>query len=516
MLGLFGHRATGSGQRNSSDRRFFALILLLATNALAQPYDLGNPVVRDVWVDPVAGSDSNGGATRATALRTLNEAWNRIPGTTTLTETGYRIQLVAGTHPRASVPNYFESRWGTARCPIIIQSADAPRSAHVLGDLNIFDTRYLYLVGLDITPDPPGDVVHCEKCDHLLVRNCHLDGGARRAQETLKVNQSQYVYVESSTIHGAYDNNIDFVGVQYGHVIDSRIYDAEDWCAYAKGGSAYLRVEGNDISRCGTGGFTAGQGTGFQFMTPPWLHYEAYDVKVLHNLIHDTEGAGLGVNGGYNILLAHNTLYRVGSRSHMLEVVYGARSCDGPEGEPTRQRCADYLAAGGWGNTNVDDGTNYTRIPNRNVYVYNNLLYNPPGFLSPQHFSVASPGLQTSPPAIADTNLQIRGNVIFNGDPETSLGVSDDTGCDSLNPTCNDAQLRVDNTINAFQPQLGGDLRPIVGSNVFGVSPIAIPDFSWSDAPAGVPTGSVSNAGLTGSVVGAFGSANMRRRTVRH
>jgi len=512
---FFGQRASGIGQRLAF------LLALFATSLTADPYTIGSITVRDVFVDPVAGNDSNDGNARATALRTLTAAWNRIPQSSTLTSTGYRIQLMAGTHPRASVPNYFESRYGTAQFPIIIQSADASRSAHVLGDFNVFDTRYLYLIGLDLTPDPPGDVVHCEKCDHLLIRDCHLSGGARQAQETLKVNQSQNVYVESSTIHGAYDNNIDFVSVQYGHIIDNQISDAEDWCVYTKGGSAYFRVEGNDISQCGTGGFTAGQGTGFQFMTPPWIHYEAYDIKVLHNVIHDTQGAGLGVNGGYDILLAHNTLYRIGSRSHLLEVVYGARSCDGQPGDPTRQRCTDYLALGGWGTTVVDDGTNYTRIPNRNVYVYNNLIYNPPGFTSPQHFTVAAPLEQTSPPAIADTNLRIRGNVIFNGDVETPLGVSDDTGCDASNPTCNDVQLRADNTINTLQPQVASDLHPIPGSNLFSVTPIVIPDFAWSDAPTGTPTGSISNAGLTSSVVGAFGgtttpTSNPRRRTVRH
>ena len=60
-----------------------------------------------------------------------------------------------------------------------------------------------------------------------------------------------------------------------------------------------------------------GQGTGLQFMTAPWLHYEAYGIRVVNNIVHDTEGAGLGVNGGYNVLIAWNTLYRVGRRSHV-------------------------------------------------------------------------------------------------------------------------------------------------------------------------------------------------------
>jgi hypothetical protein len=402
-------------------------------------------VLLDVWVDPLNGQDTSDGTTRATAVRTLAEAWRRVPRETPLT-TGVRIQLMAGEHPRSSIPVYFESRWGTVDAPIIIQSADGSRTAHLRGDLNLFDVRHLSLVGLDIRPDPPGDVVHCELCDHFTIRDSHLDGGARAAHETLKINQSQYVYIESSDIHGADDNAIDLVAVQYGHVIDNRIWDAQDWCMYAKGGSAYLRIERNEIFQCGTGGFTAGQGTGFQYMVSPWLHYEAYGITAKNNSIHDTEGAGLGVNGGYNILFAYNTLERVGSRSHMIEVVYGARSCDGDAADPSRVRCQQNLDAGGWGNTLIADGNNYTRIPNRNVFIYNNVLRNPNGFVSPAIFSIAEPdeGLR------ADENLQIRGNTIVNagdlGAPESILS---------------------ENTING------------AGSN----QTYAIPPFTWTDAP---------------------------------
>jgi hypothetical protein len=477
----------------------FVSSLAVAQSALAQPYEIGSPVLRDLWVDPAGGNDANSGASRATALRTLDAAWRMIPQGTTLTGTGYRIQLLSGVHPRASVPNYFESRHGTASCPIIIQSADGTRTAHVEGDLNLFDVRYLYLIGLDLVPNPPTDVVHCDSCDHFLIRDCHLRGGTE-VQETLKVNQSQYVYVESSDIHGAWDNAIDFVAVQYGHVLANRIHDAGDWCEYAKGGSAHLRIEGNELYDCGTGGFTAGQGTGFQFMSPPWIHYEAYDIKVVNNVIHDTDGAGLGVNGGYDILLAHNTLVRVGSRSHMLEVVFGLRSCDGQPGDADRGRCQSYLNLGGWGTTEVSNGENDVYIPNRNVFIYNNVFYNPPGFLSSQLFSVGNPrsneaGANAPSTAVADTNLRIRGNLFFDGDSNTPLGLGENDDCSPSNPTCSPTQLRADNTINAFEPRLGSDYRPVAGGNVLTARTFAIPDFGWSDAPAppAVPPGTLSN-----------------------
>lgn len=223
------------------------LFLTLAPGALAaNPYLIGNIIVEDVWVDPVSGDDANSGTSRATSLRTITEAWNRIPEATTLQAHGYRIQLAAGTYAEEAIPNYLESRWGTAEFPIIIQSADAKWSAQLAGDLNVFDTRYLYLIGLNMVPQPAGDVFHCEHCDHILIRDSRLDGGDQ-AHETIKVNQSQHIYIETSDVRGAEDNAIDFVGVQYGHVIDSTISDAQDWCMYAKGGSAYLRIEGNEI-----------------------------------------------------------------------------------------------------------------------------------------------------------------------------------------------------------------------------------------------------------------------------
>ena len=67
-------------------------------------FEIGNPVLTEIWVDPLNGDDANNGATRAQALRTVRAAWNRIPAGTVLTETGYRIQLVAGDYTTENFP----------------------------------------------------------------------------------------------------------------------------------------------------------------------------------------------------------------------------------------------------------------------------------------------------------------------------------------------------------------------------------------------------------------------------
>lgn len=404
--------------------------------------------------------------------------------------------LTAGAYPDDTFPHYWESRYGTFAAPIVVQSADGPLAAQLHGYVNVFDTRYLYF--LDVAIRNGGNVFHCEQCNHLLLRGCQLDGGQRQAHETLKVNQSSHLYVEDCEIRGAWENAVDGVAVQYGHVTRSRIHSADDWCMYFKGGSAYLRIEANEIFDCGTGGFTAGQGTGFEFMVSPWLHYEAYDIKFVNNLIHDTDGAGMGVNGGYNILLAHNTLYRIGRRSHVIEVALGGRGCDGDA-----SRCAAHLAEGGWGPPQVGGDE---PIPNRNILIYNNIVYNPEGWTSRwQHFFISPPltpsaSSRIPSPAQSDTNLQIRGNVVWNGPADHPLGIEGgEEGCPPANPTCNETQLRGENAINTLHPHLqdpaAGNYRPVADGTLEQATTFPIPPFTWVDSPAppAVPVGELPN-----------------------
>ena len=70
---------------------------LMAADPSLPLLDIGTPAVVDLWVDPVRGSDAAPGATREQALRTLAEAWRRVPEGVPLTA-GFRINLAAGTY----------------------------------------------------------------------------------------------------------------------------------------------------------------------------------------------------------------------------------------------------------------------------------------------------------------------------------------------------------------------------------------------------------------------------------
>lgn len=477
------------------------ITLFIVSLSLADSYDIGTPSVINLYVNETTGSDSNSGTSSSSPLRTISAAWNQIPRGSPLS-IGYKINLLSSEH--TLMPHYWEERYGTFNHPIIISGSG---NTVLRGDMNVYDVRYLYVT--DLTIRPGGDAFHCEKCDHVLLKNVTLDGGSD-AHETLKVNQSQYFYIENSDIGGAGDNAVDFVAVQYGHIRNTRIHDAGDWCLYLKGGSAYFTVEGSRIYNCGTGGFTAGQGTGFEFMTSPWLHYEAYDLKFINNLVYDTEGACFGVNGGYNILIAHNSCARVGSRSHVAEVVFGLRSCDGDA-----SACESRRLIGGWGiNTIGDPGVQ--PIPNRNVYIYNNLIINQTASAW-QHFAIYGPrtpnvSSNIPNPARTDTNLQIKGNIIWNGSSSHPLGIEDSSeGC--RNDSCNETQLRADNHINTFEPDVvdlnSNDLRPLSG--ILAISGVVIPSFSGGDRVSTplAPEGDLTNQVLKDRSGGSRGSARV-------
>jgi hypothetical protein len=435
--------------RGWGSRASLAVALAVAMGVIFAPAPPAE-AASDLWVDPSRGRDSAAG-TKSSPLRTLSEAWGRLPA---VASTPTTIQLRAGDY-RGRSPVYWEDHSGTATSPVVIRSFDG-RGKALLPAVNLFGVSWIEFRGIKFRDG--GDVVHCEQCSHFTLRNSIVEGVG--AQETFKANQSEWVSILDSSLRGAGDNVVDMVAVRHIRLRRNRIAGAGDWCGYAKGGSVDVIVTSNLFTRCGTGGFSAGQGTGFQFMEPPWLHYEAIGVVIRGNTVTETEGAAFGVQGGFGVLVEDNVARRVGRRSHVLEVVFGGRSCDGQPGDPGRERCQQYLDQGGWGTTVVDDGSNGVDIPSRHVQFAGNVILNPAPYRSTwQHLTVfgetgPQPGTGAPSEGAADTDLRFYRNVIWNGAASMPLGVEEGTGCAPSNPTCNPAQLRADNRINTRLPVL--------------------------------------------------------------
>ncbi len=506
---------------------FFIVAFADVSHAITY-YDTGTPTLTDIWVDPVSGNDSNSGASTAAALKTITRAWRLVPIGTVLSITGYRINLLPGNYPCEPGPeadnciNYFSDIKGTFQFPVIIRAYYGPGSVIIRGGLNINNVSYLYLIALNMaggTPLPTNssgnNLLHLAGSDHVLLKGLTLAGPScdndtcNNLQEVLKVNQTQYLYVEDCTIGGAWHSSVDYMVVQYGHFLNNRLHTAGQWCMYLKGGSSYLRIEGNELNGCQLG-FEAGQSANFAMMQSPWLHYDAYDIKFVNNILHDIPGIGMSVAGGYNVLFAYNTLYKVGISLTvgygLMDFIHGERNCTATDELPNPvPRCASFIAAGGWGPDFLTDSQ--AAVPNHKVYVYNNIFYNPtPTQTLYSHLNVYGPltppeGFKNFPtPSKADDNLVVRGNMIWNGLPDHPLGIEDSSrGCRDTNPTCNATQLKADNSINTVEPQfvdpVGGNFHPASGGNVFSAVSYAIPEFTWSDAPVlpYVPQGALNN-----------------------
>ena len=536
----------------------------LGTSGTATPYpvNLLDLPTTPIWV-ATDGVDTNNGSEKS-PFRTVKRALQHVRDSPA--DRAYRIYLRAGTYTEDV--QIFDRR-GTSRTPLVISSAPGRSSstgevtevATLVGSLNIKRVSHLYLLGGSTEDNPytliidggqesesglyAGNVVQCEECEHFLIRHARLRGNRegvelrrvmgrtqvnQAAGEVLKVNQSQHVYVEDSDIGGAAGENgnaIDFVAVQYGHILNNKLHDAVDWCAYVKGGSAHILVEGNEMWECGwrpagvdkqsKGGFAAGEGTGLQFMTGlvgaevrPWLHYEAYFIRVVNNVVHHVPGAGFSVQGGYNVVFAFNTLYRIGEVGQLLAIGYGQRSCD-PDGNEMdtideRLPCRTNLDRGAWGTTRRPSSDNYVRIPNRHVYVVNNVFYNPSGYRSRyQQFSVDTAyerpwnvessveGDYTRPPpspVYADHDLRIVNNLVWNGD-RGMLILGGEGGCTDA-PAVMDPEIQCTldqiGSENQFLPsgQAGvltapecGNFTPAPDSPILSRPAVAVPEFIW-------------------------------------
>lgn len=440
------------------------LLSLLAAPALAIEF----------WVDPVHGDDDRSGLSADQALRTFTVAWSRVPEGVLLTQP-YRIRLMSGTFSRDLIPpgGWLDDRHGTINDPILIEAAGD--GVVVLPELDLYDCHHIALRNLTIAGGAGGgNVLHLASCTNISVLDCRLFGeGDVEAyagpQEVVKANQCRNLTIEYSEIAHAFGTALDLFAVEGASISRNRIHHALDWCAYAKGGSAGILFEANEVWDGRAGGIAAGQRSGFEYMVPPRIHYESTGVTVANNIIHDCNGAGLGVHGSSNVLLAYNTLYRVGNASHVIEAVHGSRSCNGDV-----ETCRRYLALGGWGAASGG----FEAIPNRNVYILNNLIVNPDGARSAwSQFRVAGPvtpptGSNVPSPSFADEQLLICGNVIRNGPIDHPLGLEDSR----LDPIT----VRRENAINTVNPVFvdagSGDFHPEEES-IVGVTVAPVPTF---------------------------------------
>ncbi len=493
------------------------IFLLLSSLALSNSaradddYDIGNPTLKEIWVDPVHGLDlPNRGSTRALALKSVTKAWAQIPQT--LHNTGYIIWLTPGTYSPDDVPTIFQSVYGTADNPVIFQAAD-DTGAVILPSIDVTTCQYFYMIGIHITHSGASQgsyAINFRACDHILLRHCTFTGSDSTSSDTAFLGagfyQCQHTYLEHLEFDKTSGSAIDLYASQYGHIKNSSIHNYGESGILLRGGTAYFSIQENTIFSGNGGGITCyspDTGRGIDNLVMPWAHYEVYDIKCFNNIIHHTHAAGFSCSGGYNILFAHNTLYQTGLNNSL--VILGlARRARSIDIDIARER----IDSGAWGTWYLDRAdSDAAPIPNKNIFVYNNVFLNTSdSATTSSHFTIAGPATTIAfnascpKPAFADDNVKIRGNIIWNGKSK-DLGINPSSGCGPSNPSCNQTQLYSDNLINSAEPEFlnaaAGNFHPTRGSIIYTLAKaFPIPDFSWTGLPPKPhePTGNTSNS----------------------
>ncbi len=501
-------------------------------------YNSGSPILQQLYVNAITGNDENSGLSPSQAVRTLQAALDLTPVNTTVT--GFQINLAAGVYPYDEAhSNYYSDHHGSFHCPLILKGTGNRSEVKITGGLMLNNFDYIYIQNLTIESGEEvgaynsNNVLHIENSRHVLVRNLVIKGDTLTVgednpiQEDVKTNQVQHFYLDSCHIVGTRQTAVDLVSTQYGYVRRCNIHRSGGRGMYMKGGSAYLLISENQIYDAREAGIQTGEGTLFAAMVAPWIHYECYDVKVVNNVIHDIFGAGLAVAGGFNVLMAHNTLYRIGLdrddgwgliSSSLVDIVHGSRShfiIDEIGEEATQNITNQFHEWGGWGPWRPEDvGAGGDWIPNQNINIYNNIFYNPPG--SGTHYNhirvngPVNPDLSTNIPIPSNTDngVYFAGNIIWNQciEPDAFTGSTNgsEPGCIS-GSSCDLTTILAQNFVNTIQPQLTnpaqGDFRPLLGGNLNSIPAQNIPDFSWNEAP---PSPSTPEGTLTNQIIKDF------------
>ena len=219
----------------------------------ARYYDPGSPVFRDIWVDPVAGADSNDGMTSATALAHVSAAWEQIPADVPLTTTGYRIWLQPGTYDASQIPARWQGRSGTAQYPIEIRAASRAGSVTFTQALDFVTVAYIYLYDIAVAPAPAATyALSCHECSYVVVRGSAFQGGG------IVATQSHHMAIEDSQITNSPAAGVLWSAVRESHIQNTQIQTSGAACMQLNAGSATIRIEASTMLGCGTYGVVTG------------------------------------------------------------------------------------------------------------------------------------------------------------------------------------------------------------------------------------------------------------------
>jgi len=293
--------------------RVMTVVLLLLAGACTAAFS------KDIFV-ATNGNDTTGDGTIAKPYATLGKA-------TSVAVAGDNIYLRAGTYVQH---RYWDTGGdGAAGQYITISAYDGDLSAVFQADNTGMDAicfharHYVKLIGLEVKAG--SNIVHVDGgSQYIYVQRCYVHDASQEG-DCIKVNQCDYVYVESTEVArpgarsgGGYQEGIDFVDVDFSAQRDNYVHDFGDMALYTKGGSENTIIERNVVSHQLTNYGNPATGFGQQTDSPlmDGATYQSYNCVYRNNLIRDSAMGAIGTYDCYHGYFYNNTVHNCGDSSH--------------------------------------------------------------------------------------------------------------------------------------------------------------------------------------------------------
>ncbi len=273
---------------------------------------------RVIYVAP-DGTDTNDGATRATAWRSLAKAGAELqPGDRVDIFTGsYTCGVDIGVHATASRPVWIRSVDGPLKA--VFNCGGAGIGFHLVSAKYVaidgFDINTTQLDGIEIDsgigPSFP------DLSDHITIMNNHVHGtGAAGIHVTQATNIDVFAN-EIDTTEGFGPNaggqGIDLVAVSGARIVGNNVHDiATNTAIQVRGGALNTRIAANRITSS-LEGIHLGGTSDRPFFLPPDSDVEGTGVIAHSNLLTGSVGVAFSAIGCKSCLIANNTVAITGS-----------------------------------------------------------------------------------------------------------------------------------------------------------------------------------------------------------
>ena len=146
---------------------------------------------------------------------------------------------------------------------------------------------------------------------HIIFEGCTFRNiNASGNNDLLKMSGVDFFEIRNCLfLNGAAGGSgIDMVGCHNGVIKGCRFENMGDNAICAKGGSQFIRIEGNFFKNCGNRSLNLGGSTGYQFFRPIDAKFEAADLQVYSNIFIGSE-APIAYVGSERVNVVNNTIY---------------------------------------------------------------------------------------------------------------------------------------------------------------------------------------------------------------